>query len=160
MLAGRVRTYAPRGQTPILRVPLTHDHLSVIAGITPQGRLLVQMQPQAFTGRTVVGFLRHLLRQISGGVLVLWDGATIHHDRNVQGFLAGGGAARVQLVALPAYAPEVNPTEGIWQYLKHVELGNVICHDQRELRDQLRLAIARLRHKPEVIRGCIQHAGY
>lgn len=38
LLPGVVRTYAPRGQTPVLRVPLTRDHLSVISGITDQGR--------------------------------------------------------------------------------------------------------------------------
>ena len=42
-----VRTYAPVGQTPILRVPLTRDHLSAIGGITPQGRLFMQTQERA-----------------------------------------------------------------------------------------------------------------
>lgn len=42
-----VRTYAPVGQTPVLRVPLTHDHLSVRGGITPDGRIYMQMQESA-----------------------------------------------------------------------------------------------------------------
>ncbi len=44
LLPMAVQTYAPRGQTPVLRVPLTHDHLSAIGGITPKGRLFMQMQ--------------------------------------------------------------------------------------------------------------------
>jgi hypothetical protein len=44
LLAAAVRTYAPRGQTPILRVPLTWDHLSVISAITPDGRLFMMIQ--------------------------------------------------------------------------------------------------------------------
>jgi hypothetical protein len=48
LLAGVVRTYAPRGQTPVLHVPLTRDHLSVMSGITAAGRLLVRMQVRAF----------------------------------------------------------------------------------------------------------------
>ena len=43
-----MRTYAPRGQTPVLRVPLTRDHLSVIGGITDEGRLFHMVQTAAF----------------------------------------------------------------------------------------------------------------
>jgi hypothetical protein len=60
---------------------------------------------------------------------------------------------------LPGYAPDLNPDEGIWQYLKHVELRNVICADIDELRYELRLATARLRQKPDVIPGCMTQAG-
>jgi hypothetical protein len=42
-----VRTWAPRGHTPILRVPLTHDHLAAIGGLTPDGRLFLQTQQQS-----------------------------------------------------------------------------------------------------------------
>jgi hypothetical protein len=54
----------------------------------------------------------------------------------------------------------LNPDEGIWRYLKHVELRNVCCAALSELRYELRLAIARLRHKVSVTKGCISHAGY
>src|SRR5690348_13687926 len=74
LLAGVVRTYALRGQTPVLRVPLTRDHLSVISGITLQGQLLTGMQESAFKGPDLVQFLRHLLRRLGGKLLVIWDG--------------------------------------------------------------------------------------
>lgn len=61
---------------------------------------------------------------------------------------------------LPSYAPDLNPVEGVWDYLKNVELANVTCHDQPELRHQLGRAIARLRQKPHLIRGFIKHSGY
>ena len=60
---------------------------------------------------------------------------------------------------LPGYAPDLNPDEGIWHYLKHVEMKNLCCHDFTELRDELRKATARLRHKTDVIVGCFQLAG-
>jgi len=47
LLPGVVRTYAPRGQTPELRVPLTQDHLAVISGLTQDGRLLLRQQARA-----------------------------------------------------------------------------------------------------------------
>jgi hypothetical protein len=54
-----------------VRVKLTRDHLSVISGITVDGRLFLQMRAEAYTAATVVGFLRLLLRKIRGRVLVI-----------------------------------------------------------------------------------------
>ena len=71
LLPMAVRTWAPRGQTPILRVLLTHDHLSAIGGITPDGRLFLQVRAQSYDGEAVVGFLRVLLRKIPGRLLVI-----------------------------------------------------------------------------------------
>ena len=65
-----VRTWAPRGQTPILRVPLTRDHLSAISGITADGRLFMQMRPASYDSAGVVSFLRVLMRKISGKIVV------------------------------------------------------------------------------------------
>jgi transposase len=144
----------------VLRAYLTRDHLSVISGLTLEGQLLLQMRQQAFCGPDVVRFLRHLLRHIPGKLLVLWDGASIHRGQAVRDFLAAGGAARVHLEPLPAYAPELNPDEGIWHYLKHVELRNLCCDDLPELQQELRRAVARLRHKPAVLQGCITEVGY
>ena len=160
LLAGAVRTYAPRGATPLLRVPLTRDHLSVIGGLTHTGRVLLQMRTQPFRGPAVVAFLKHLLRQIPGQLLVLWDGAPIHRAQPVRDFLAQGAAARLHLEPLPAYAPELNPTEGLWHYLKHVELRNRCCDDLPELRLELGYAAKRLRHKRHVLQGCITQCGY
>jgi transposase len=159
LLPAIVRTYAPRGQTPILRAPLSYDHLSAISAITPEGQLLMQVQDHAYTSVEVVTFLRHLLRHMPGKLLIIWDGASIHRSQPIKDFLAAGGAERIHLERLPGYAPELNPDEGIWQYLKQVELKNVVCHDLVELRYELRLATARLRHKRHVIQGCIHHAG-
>src|SRR5436190_1288005 len=127
LLPAVVRTWAPRGETPIVRAFLTRDHLAVISGLTPAGRLLLQVRRQAFKGPDVVRFLRHLLRHLPGKLLVLWDGAPIHRAQPVRDFLAAGGAARIYLEQLPSYAPELNPDEGIWGYLKQVELRNVRC---------------------------------
>jgi transposase len=160
LLPGAVRTYAPRGQTPVLRLPLSRDHLSVISGITPEGRLLMLVQERAYKSPDVVRFLKHLLRHLPGKLLVIWDGAPIHRGQPVKDFLARGGAKRIQLEPFPGYAPELNPDEGIWNYLKRVELRNVCCQDLKHLRGELRRATARLRHKRDVIRGCAKQAGY
>src|SRR5438094_201223 len=124
-----VRTYALRGQTPVLRVKLTRDHLSAIGGITPDGRLFMQMQDHGYRTADVVRFLRLLLRKISGKLLVIWDGAPIHRAKGIKDFLKRGAAKRLHLERLPGYAPDLNPQERVWNLLKRCELKNVCCRD-------------------------------
>lgn len=155
-----MRTYAPQGVTPTLRVPLTRDHLSVISGVTHTGQLLTWVRETAFDSAGIVRFLRHLLSHIPGALTVIWDGIGIHRSQAVKQFLATGAAARLRLERLPGYAPDTNADEGVWRYLKRVELRNVCCRTLVELRDQLRRAIMRLRTKPAVLLSFICHAGY
>ena len=160
LLPAVVRTYAPIGQTPVLHEELSRDHLSAMSGITLEGKLLMIEQERAFNGEDAVRFLKHALRQIPGKLLIIWDGSPIHRAKVVKGFLADGAAARVQLEQLPGYAPELNPDEGIWKHLKCVELKNVCCRSLSELRVEIRKAKERLRHKRDVILGCIRQPGF
>jgi DDE superfamily endonuclease len=106
-----VRTYAPVGKTPILKENLTRDHLSAMSAITLEGKLYMMEQERAFKGEDVVGFLKHLMRQIPGKLLLIWDGSPIHRGGAVKDFLASGAASRLQLEQLPGYAPDLNPDE-------------------------------------------------
>jgi transposase len=78
----------------------------------------------------------------------------------VRAILAQGGAQRIYLAPLPDCAPDTNPDEGIWRYLKRVELRNHCCHDLPELKDEFHRAVARLRHRRHILQACIQRAGY
>ena len=160
LLPVAVRTWAPRGRTPILRVKLTHDHLAAISGITLDGRLFLQIREQNDDRAAVVGFLRVLLRKIPGKLFIIWDGSPIHQGQPIKDFLKRGAAKRLQLERLPGYAPDRNPDAGIWSYRKRVALGTVCCTDLADLRTHLIRARERLRHKREVIRACSRQCGY
>jgi transposase len=155
-----VRTWAPRGQTPILRVKLTHDHLAAISGRTLEGRLFMPVAEGAYDSGGVVGFLRVLLRKLPGKLLVIWDGSPIHKGQPIKDFLTRGAATRLQLERLPGYAPDLNPEEGIWNDLKRVELATVCWRDLADLRIHVIRARERLRHKRDVIRACSRQCGY
>ena len=158
LLPALVRTYAPIGQTPLLRVPLTRDHLAAISAITPDGALYLMIQRDSFDGPAIVRFLKHLLRHIPGKLLIIWDGLSAHRGPAVREFLAQGGTERIHLELLPGYAPDLNPDEGVWRYLKHVELKNVCCLNLDHLYTELRQAATRLRRKPNIIQACFRHA--
>lgn len=154
-----VRTYAPVGQTPILTVPLTRDHLSAIGGLTPDGRLFLHVQDHSYKGPDVVRFLQGLLRKIPGKLLVIWDGAPIHRSNVIKEFLSKGAAKRIHLERLPASAPALNPQEGVWNLLKRRELKNLCAVNLVQLRTELLHAKERLRHRKTSLCQCFAHAG-
>lgn len=81
LLPGRVRTDAPCGQTPVLRVPLTRDHRSASGGITPDGALALLVREHALRGEAVVVSLKHLLRQRPGTLGVVRAGAPMQRGK-------------------------------------------------------------------------------
>src|SRR6266496_1705076 len=129
LLPMAVRTWAPRGQTPILRVKLTRDHLSAISGITPDGRLFMQVRPASYDAAAVVGFFRVLLRKISGKIVVIWDGSPIHRGHEIKDFLKRVATKRLHLEQLPGYVSVLFPFEGIWDYLKRADFPYVCCSE-------------------------------
>ncbi len=160
LLPGVVKTYGPRGKTPVLNDWQTRDHLSVMGGLTPSGKLYVLVRPESLDGLHTVQFLEHLVRHLGGRLLVIWDGSPIHRRAAVQRFLACPRGKAIQVERLPGYAPDLNPWDtGAWDHLKHTELRNVVCLDLEELHLELHLAISRLRQKPHLIPRFFRKAG-
>jgi transposase len=127
LLPGVVRTYAPEADTPVLHEKQTHDHLSVMGGRTPAGRVYTLARQESLDGLHSVESLRHLLRVAGARLLVIWDGSPIHRRAPVKEFVAGT-RGKVWLEALPGYAPELNPwDEGGWHHLKNVAMRNLVC---------------------------------
>jgi transposase len=159
LLPGKVRTYAPRAQTPILGVKLTRDHLSVMGGMTPSGRIYTLVRQEALNGLHTIEFLKHLLKVAGPRLMVIWDGSPIHRRAEVSDCVAAS-KGRIRIEQLPGYAPDLNPwDEGGWNRLKNVELRNLACRDLEELHEEFHLALGRLRHKQRLIRSFFAQAG-
>jgi len=160
LLPGLVRTYAPQGHTPLIRVFQTRDHLSVMAGLTAQGKIYVLVRREPLNGLHTVEYLQHVIHYLGPRLLVIWDRSPIHRRNDVKEFLESPAGRGIQVEPLPAYAPDLNPLDqGLWQHLKHVELRNVVCLDLEELHLELHLAIGRLRQKPQLIKAFFASAG-
>ena len=155
-----VRTYAPRGCTPILKEYLSYDHLSTIGAVTPTGRLFLKTYTHSITSREVVAFLKQLQRLIPGLLLIIWDGSPTHRSKLIKDYLSDGAAKRIHFEQLPGYAPELNPTEWVWSYLKVADLPNIACDLLPELDALMQKAKKRLQSKPDLIQAFIRDAGY
>jgi len=145
----RVRTWAPRGQTPVLQFSFNWKCLSAIAGITIWN-FYFRLFPGSIKSPQVIQFLEHLQRHISGPLTVIWDGLPAHRSRLVREFVAQQGGA-IQLESLPAYAPELNPVEYIWGYCKQHELPNLCPKDFAQLSWAARKALGRMRRRATLV---------
>ena len=109
-----------------------------------------RLYPGSVQSPQVIEFLQHLQRCIAGKLLVIWDGAPIHRSRLVRDYL-DSLQGKVWVETLPAYAPELNPTEYIWGYFKQHQLPNLCASDLAQLSYIGRKALRRMRRRPKLI---------
>lgn len=154
------KTWAPRGQTPVLPYTYLHDRVSAISALTlsPQRRrlgLYFQCHRHNISQREVTHFIRNLLRHLRGHVVLILDRGGIHVGRQIRGYFAR--TRRLHVEYFPGYAPKLNPDEGVWGHTKR-SLANLAPPDQSELLVHVLRALGRLARRPSVLRGFIHHA--
>ena len=151
------KTWAPRGQTPILRHKTRRDKISAISGVSvsPQRRhlnLYFELFPTNIGHVEACLFLDQLLRHLRGPVIAVWDNASIHKGDPIRAMCRRH--PRLHLELFPSYAPELNPDEGVWALAKR-ELANSCPDDVDELMEDIIHSINSIRTSPAKLRGCI-----
>lgn len=143
------RTYAPCGCTPVLRHRAKHrQKVSLIAAFTISPRrhrfgLYYQTLPNHWVNNVrAVEFVRQLLRHLRGRVIVIWDGGNMHKGEPVRDLERR--FRRLTIERMPSYAPELNPTEQVWEHLKYHELSNYTPDDLDELNNTAEEVLQRL----------------
>lgn len=152
-----VKTWAPRGQTPVHRHRYQRDKISVISGISVSPKrhrlgLYYQLWFDNIGQLEVCEFLRHLLRHLRGPVIALLDNANTHKGEPLRELQCRH--PRLAIEYFPSYAPELNPDEGVWSLAKR-ELANSRPDDVDELVEQIIDSIDSIRRSPGKLRGCI-----
>lgn len=159
-----VRTWAPVGQTPLLRQRTRcYRKVSAIGGlsISPARRRLgwyLQFHPNiSIRQEQVIAFLRHLLRHLRGPVIVVWDRLNAHRGAKVRQFIQR--RPRLTVEYLPAYAPEINPEEYGWAYVKGHTLANFCPNELDELHSAVLVATAQVRTRQALLRSFVHASG-
>jgi transposase len=153
----RRRTWAPVGPTPILRYHDKHARLSALAALTLSPKrqhlgLSLRFQPRNFHALPVADFLRALLRHLRGPIMLLWDRGSIHRGPAIDAVYQAH--PRLQREEFPAYAPELNPTEQVWNDFK-AHTANSLLRDRRDLRHRLSANTRRVRRSQAKLRSFI-----
>lgn len=144
------RTWAPRGQTPVIQYSFNWKQLSAVAGLT-FWRFYFRFFPGTIRAPQLLEFLRALRTQLRGRkLLIIWDGLGTHKSRLVRRWLEAQ-QGKVQIEFLPPYAPELNPVEQIWNYLKNREIPNLCAADLAEVGDMARRRLKSMQRRPSLI---------
>lgn len=123
--------------------------LSAIAGITFY-RFYFRLFPGTIKSPPIIEFLKALSQTIGKKPLIVWDGLKAHQSRLVRAFVESTRGA-IQLERLPAYAPELNPVEYIWGYLKTHALANFCAHDLAQLSQTARQKLRSRQRRPRLV---------
>jgi len=106
----RGRGYAPRGQTPVRRVPARRHSVSMISTLTNQGKVRFMLYRQALNARRLIRFLTRLTRDAGRKVFLILDNLKVHHATLVRDWLEVHRET-IEVFYLPSYSPELNPDE-------------------------------------------------
>lgn len=139
LIPTRRRTWGPAGCTPIIRYSYRHDRISALGALTVSALrkrvgLYLCFQQNNFKAVHVAKFLRHLLRQLRGHVILLWDGGGVHRGPEIKRLRHD--YPRLHVASFPKYAPELNPAEQIWNDFKG-RTANSLFHNKQALRLRL-----------------------
>lgn len=156
------RTWAPRGRTPVLwQRTRHHQKVSVIAALTVAASrdevgLYFRLHPNRnLRAQEVAEFLKTLHRQLGGPVVVVWDRLQTHRAKKVQDVVAATPGLQVEY--LPPYAPELNPVEYVWSYLKTNPLAHLAPWAVTDLAHEARQQARRLQHDQSLLRSFLSH---
>lgn len=157
------RSWARRGQTPVFYQRRCSDKkVSVIAAlfVAPERdhlRLYFGLHPDKnINASAVKGFLRTLSRQLDSPILLVWDRLRAQRARTVKAFVED--ASSVHCFFFPPYAPELNPVEYLWSYLKANPLANLPAEDVHVLPDAARRHSRSVQRKQLLLRSFLKQS--
>lgn len=154
-------SYAPLGQTPVIRATGQRFGCNMISAITNRGGLSFMVFQGKFKAPVFVAFLQRLLKQIAGKIYLIVDGHPVHKSGTATRF-AATHSARLQLIRMPGYCPELNPDELLNQDVKTNGLGKSRPTTRTELIAIVRSHLYRRQKQPQVITNLFreQHVRY
>jgi transposase len=152
----RVRTWAPKGQTPIIQFHFNWKHLSVIAGLT-RTNYLFRFHEGSIKKEQIVEFLKALKAHLKQPLLIILDGLRAHKSKLVREYLDSTNG-HIQVAFLPPYAPDLNPVEYLWAWLKRHALANFCPDNLHQLQTTARNKLKSAQHRPSIIMACWKQA--
>ena len=150
------RTWGLKGHTPVIQQSFTWKQISAVAGLS-WWRFYFRFFAGAIRSAQIIEFLAALMKQIARPLLIIWDGAGPHKSRAVRQWLEQQNG-RIAIAFLPPYAPELNPVEAIWAYLKKHEIANFCPTRLDEVSDFARRRLKSMQRRPKLIRAFWQQA--
>ena len=156
-VANYARGYAPKGQTPVVKVQAKKMHINMISAISNRGELRFLLYSEAINSQRLIGFMEALIKTANGRkVYFILDNLRVHHSKLVSQWV-DDHKAELALFYLPPYSPEYNPDEYLNNDLKHTIGSQAMVQDIQELEANTSAFMGRLSDDPEHVKAYFDH---
>lgn len=145
-------TWGEVGHTPIVRGTGQRRSLNMISAVSVKGKLHFTFVEGKVNADAFIGYLKKLLHDINGKIILIVDGHPAHKATKVRQFVEQTNG-RLELYLLPPYSPELNPDEWVWKNIKVDTVGKMAIRTIAEMRAAIERAVTRLRSNKETVRG-------
>jgi len=145
-------TWAPRGQTPIVRTTGARFRINMLSAVSSRGELRFMLTEQGLTAPLFIEFLRRLIHGYDRPVFLVLDGHPVHRSKKVKEFVESTDG-KLELHYLPGYSPELNPDESVWGYIKHHTVGKRVITGPDQFRFLVLGALRSLQKLPGTLRN-------
>lgn len=145
-------TWAPVGQTPVVKVTGARFSVNMISAVTPKGALRFAVFEGTTTAKSFIAFCKRLAHDAPGPVFLIVDGHPAHRARVTKDYVTSTGG-RLKLFFLPGYSPELNPDEWVWKNVKNDRIARAGVTSKDDLKAKAIGALRRLQKMPGLVRG-------
>jgi hypothetical protein len=163
------RTWGRRGDTPTVTVSGAGSGRVSLAGLvcTKPGRhprLIYRSriyrgrkgEPKGFAEADYAALADAAHQQLGGPIVLVWDNLNAHRSARMKQLIAG--RRWLTVYQLPAHAPELNPTEGVWSHLKK-SLANLASHTIDQVAGLAKTRLKRMQYRPDLLIGFTARTG-
>ncbi len=112
------RTYGLKGKTPVVQTSGQRQSLNVISAVNARGEFWAATYTGKLDAESFVAFLQNFMQGLSGKVFLVVDGHPAHKAGAVKEYVKQT-QGQLELYFLPPYAPDLNPDEFVWSYMKN-----------------------------------------
>jgi len=149
-------TWAPKGQTPVVRTTGARHSLNLVSAVSAKGSMRFMTVKGTMTADRFIEFLERLMKNQSTPVFLIVDGHPVHRSARVKTFVEAT-EGRLKLFHLPAYSPELNPDEQVWNQLKNHRIGKMFIKSLDDMIKKVGSSLRSIQRTPDLIRSFFRH---
>lgn len=149
-------TWAPKGQTPVVRTTGARHSLNLVSAVSAKGSMRFMTVKGKLTAGRFIEFLERLLKNQTTPIFLIVDGHPVHRSVRVKTFVEST-EGRLKLFYLPAYSPELNPDEQVWNQLKNHRIGKMFIKSLDDMIKKVASALRSIQRSPALIRSFFKH---
>lgn len=149
------RTWGERGETPVVRVSGSRRRINVISAISPRGRIWFRCYGGTLNAPRYVAFLEDLLHDVRGKIVLIHDRHPAHIAAATRRFIQEH-ADRLSVYELPGYAPDLNPDEHVWSFLKGGFKGNPLTEGE-DFEERVQVSMYAIAADRGLVRSFFEH---